>query len=405
MANPSRMHVAGPMEPFAAGFFEELVRRRYSPGSLSPYLAVMRHLSRWLGDHGLSLADLTPQRLQDFAADRRAQGFRYHSARGTIGVLAAYLRTVGAIPIVQSPAIDTAMERILQAFAEFTINERGLTQASADRSRSVARLFLSFCCSEGGTGNGNLGDITPEQVTAFILAESRHRRAGQFRMVVGVLRSLLRFLYLSGHTSRSLASAIPAVPGWRDTSVSRALDGRDLARMVASCDRQTAIGLRDFGILTTLARLGLRSCELVSLTLDDVDWRAGEIIVRGKGGHAGRLPLPTDVGEALAAYCQRGRPSGDCRVLFIRIRAPYGPITRAMVRHVVASACRRAGLPVVNPHRLRHSAATAMRQAGAPLAEISQVLRHRRAASTAIYAKDDRVALATVARRWPGGAA
>ena len=140
LANPSRMHVPGPLGPFAAGFLEELVRRRYSPGSLSPYLAIMRHLSRWLGDHGLSLADLTSQRLQEFAAERRAQGFRFHSARGTIGVLAAYLRAVGAIPVVPSPAIDTDMERILHAFAEFTVNERGLTQASADRSRSVARL-------------------------------------------------------------------------------------------------------------------------------------------------------------------------------------------------------------------------------------------------------------------------
>jgi integrase/recombinase XerD len=173
-------------------------------------------------------------------------------------------------------------------------------------------------------------------------------------------------------------------------------------RLLASCDRRTTVGRRDFAILTVLARLGLRAKEVATLSLDDLDWRNGEMTVTGKGGGRDRLPLPADVGQALADYCRRGRPRNGHRWLFLQARAPYGALTSGVVSAVVRRACSPAGIPEVGAHRLRHTSASAMRRAGAPLFEIGQVLRHRSLNSTVIYAKDDLGALAALARPWPG---
>jgi site-specific recombinase XerD len=188
------------------------------------------------------------------------------------------------------------------------------------------------------------------------------------------------------------------------SSLPRALETEQVAALLAGCDRSTVMGRRDFAILTLLARLGLRGHEVAALRLDDVDWRAGELVVRGKARRLERLPLPRDVGQPLADYLRHGRPRCMCRSLFLRARAPQEPLSAAGVRSVVHHACDRAGLPRVGAHRLRHGVATQMLRAGAPLAEVAQVLRHADQATTVIYAKVDRVALATLARPWPGGA-
>jgi integrase len=185
----------------------------------------------------------------------------------------------------------------------------------------------------------------------------------------------------------------------------KALDGSSIALLLASCDRRTRVGRRDFAVLTMLSRLGLRAGEVAALRLADVDWRAGELLVRGKGSRQERLPLPADVGEALAGWLARGRPRCECSFVFIRVRAPLGGLSPGGVSAIVQHACKRAGLPVVGAHRLRHTAATEMLRAGGSLAEVGQVLRHRSRDVTSIYAKVDRVALAAVVRPWPGAAA
>lgn len=176
-----------------------------------------------------------------------------------------------------------------------------------------------------------------------------------------------------------------------------------MTRLLAGCDRRTRIGRRDYAILLMLVRLGLRSGEVAGLTLEDIDWRAGELVVRGKGNRTERLPLPVDVGEAIEGYLRQGRPStAQGRVVFVRYRAPHRQLTTAGVGSIVGAVGRRAGLGHVFAHQLRHTAATAMVRAGASLTEVGQVLRHRRPMTTAIYAKVDRHALRTLARSWPG---
>ena len=219
------------------------------------------------------------------------------------------------------------------------------------------------------------------------------------------LRSWLRFLYEEGLTANPLAAAVPGVAPWRTNSLPHALDHRAVTQLVHSCDRRTSTGRRDHAILLLLVRLGLRAGEVAALKLDDVDWRQGEIVIHGKADRRERLPLPIDVGEAVAGYLRWSRPRTGSRRLFLRVKAPIVGLSGDGVTRVVHAACRRAGLQLVGAHRLRHTAATEMLRRGGGLVEIGQVLRHRSLLTTAIYAKVDSATLQGLARHWPGGAA
>jgi len=211
-------------------------------------------------------------------------------------------------------------------------------------------------------------------------------------------------LYVHGLTPLSLAAAVPPVAGWRDTGLPASLSSQDVQAVLDSCDRSTAIGARDFAMVILAARLGLRSAEVAHLRLDDVHWRSGEILVRGKGRRKDRLPMPVEVGGALTEYLLRARPRAELRQVFLTCHAPLRGIGPDGVSDAVRRACRRAGLLPVGAHRLRHALATELLNKGAALVDIGQVLRHQDLATTAIYAKVDLTALRTVARVWPGTA-
>lgn len=235
------------------------------------------------------------------------------------------------------------------------------------------------------------------------LQEAQSRK--ELARVVGrcARTELLRFLHVRGYTPRSLAESVPGVAGWRETTIPPTMPQADIEQLLESCDRSTVDGARDHAMLVLLARLGLRSIEIARLRLEDLDWRAGDLLVRGKARRDDRLPIPDDVGAALAGYLAlRGRQ--DSRSVFLTLRAPRRPIRADLVGDVVQRHCRQAGVPHVGPHRLRHTLATEMLAAGAALSEISQVLRHSDLATTAIYAKVDLGRLRQVARPWPGAA-
>jgi site-specific recombinase XerD len=203
----------------------------------------------------------------------------------------------------------------------------------------------------------------------------------------------------------SLTNAVPKVAN-RRAGLPRALDPGQVKALLDSCDTSSVAGRRDYAMMLLLARLGLRAGEVAGLRLEDLDWRPGQLRVRGKGNRRDLLPLPVEVGQAVVDYLREGRPAAaQDRCVFIRLKAPHRALSGTGVTQAVAAAGQRAGLGTIYAHRLRHSAATAMLAAGAPLAEIGQVLRHRRALTTAIYAKVDTEALRALARPWPGGVA
>ena len=402
MTEPHCVGVAGPLAALKCGFIAELDRLGYARGTAAQHVRLLSHLSDLLEGEGLDGGDVTPDLLARFCADRRAAGYTHQRTERALVPLSNYLRRVGVAPPLSpaSPA-ETPTEELLERYRDYLVRERGLTAGTVYRCLRTARRFLDAQTRGGGL---ELGSLTAADVSAYVLGECRRNARGRAKLVISELRSLLRFLHVGGLLEVSLVGAVPSLASWRLAGLPRALAPGELGRLLESCDRSTTVGQRDFAIITVLARLGLRSGEVAALRLADIDWRAGELVVRGKGDRHERLPLPADVGEALVAYLRCVRAAGSEHV-FLRVRAPRGPMTPAAVSAVVALAGRRAGLTGrVGSHRLRHTAATEMLRAGTPLQEIGQVLRHRSSASTAIYAKVDRDALRSLARSWPGGA-
>jgi site-specific recombinase XerD len=286
-------------------------------------------------------------------------------------------------------------EELVDQYRRWLATERRL---SASRVRSYVREAHRFLWACEGQ---DLKVLALDKVTSYVVDECRRRRLGSAKELVAGVRSLLRYLYLEGITDRQLAPAVPTPAGWRGTRLPKGLTGEELAALLAAGDTDTALGRRDHAIVVLLARLGLRAGEVAALMLDDLDWTRGEIVVRGKGNHTERLPLPVDVGEALVAFLRDGRPATTCRSLFLRASGDEGGLSAAGVGGVVKRAVARAGLASGSAHRLRHCAATAMLRAGASLAEVGQVLRQRSSQVTAHYAKVDFVALRAVALPWP----
>ena len=397
---PSRVRVTGPLAEYAPGFAVELARVGYRENSKADQLRLLAHLSRWLAGEGLGAVEVTIAVGDEFLAARRAAGYTLWLSRRALVPLLQYLRALGVAP--PEPVVDQSpTEAMIARYREYLTSERGLRASTARCYADLVRPFL--CKREGSDGALELDDLAAKDVTAFVVTEVPKRQCRSAKLTVTALRSLLGFFHVEGVIADSLAWAVPSVAGSRLAVLPRALGPGQVQQLLVACDRSTELGRRDFAVLTMLARLGLRAGEIAGLQLDDVDWRGGEIIVRGKGDRRECLPLPVDVGRAVAAYLRRGRPTAECRCLFLRVRAPHRALTSGAVSAIVIGAARKAGLPKLGAHRLRHTAATEMLRAGASLPEIGQVLRHRSLLSTAIYAKVDREALRELARPWPGG--
>ncbi len=390
----------GPLAPFADGYGLLLAQSGFSANSVVIHLTVMGQLSRWMWGNGLELEDLCVVRIEEFFEFRRAGGQKRVPKARMFSALLDYLTAEGVVPPTLPPVPATPLEALLVRYGRHLTEVRGLAAATVSLRQRVADRFLS--------GRSVMGDevgvagLCGGDVTAFLLRECSVLSVGAAKNRVTELRSLLRYLFLEGLVATDLAVSVPPVAGWRDTSLPATLTPAEVAALVSSCERSTPIGSRDFAILTLLARLGLRSCEVARLELGDIDWRSGDLRVRGKGrGGEQRLPLPAEVGEAIAGYLADGRPRVESRKVFLTTLAPLRGITPVVVNGVVRRACQRAGYAVVGPHRLRHALAAELLRQGATLPDISQVLRHRDLATTAVYAKVDLEALRAVAQPWP----
>jgi site-specific recombinase XerD len=386
----------GSLTPYVGGYRDWLLGCGYTPSSTVHALTALGHLGRWMENEGIGVDQL------DEAAVRRFVGTQVR-VRGRLPLasvrpLLEYLQATGAAPVGTAGSRDPAPEdELLDGYREWLVLERRLAPSTIRGREQIARRFLTGCTMTPG----EIGlSITAAEVTAFLARESGRLSPGSMGAVSSRLRSLLRYLAMRGLADPRLAEAIPRIASWREAMVPRFPEPAAVDALLASCDRSTVVGARDYAVLMLLSRLGLRAIEVSRLELSDLDWRAGEIEVDGKAHHRGRLPLPVDVGEALVAYLRVRGPARQR--LFMNVKAPPCPLEPTGVRSLVRHAYQRAGLDPVGAHQLRHALASDLLRAGASLVAIGQVLRHQHLESTAIYAKVDLERLRSVASPWPG---
>jgi integrase/recombinase XerD len=315
-----------------------------------------------------------------------------------------FLRREGAIAAEEvSPPQLSPAERCAQAYEQYLAEARALAKATMLNYVPLIRGFLKDRFSAGPV---KLSRLRASDVVGFVQRQVPHLHLKRAKLLTTALRSFLRYARYCGEATLDLAAAVPIVANWSMPSIPRAIGSKQIRQLLASIDRSTAIGCRDYAILILLARLGLRSSEVAFLELDDIDWGAGQISVRGKRGQRTALPLPTDVGKAIAEYLQHGRPPSASRRVFLRGKAPIrGFLGQCAVGSIVRHSLQRAGIqaPTMGAHQFRHGLATQMLCGGASLAEIGEVLRHRNPQTTMIYAKVDLKALRKLALPWPGG--
>ena len=391
----SKVEVAGPLAPFAAAFVSRLGGLGYTTLTTTCAMRSMARLSRWLDAGGMTVADLTGERVEQYVHEGRTGA----SSPRSLAALLGWLDSLGVLPAnpPEPEPARSAMDALFASFHRHLLVERALAPCTAAAYLVRARRFLAGCPAEAG-----LAGLTAADVTRAVLRESAAAGSvGSAQFFVVALRAFLRFCHVEGLVSGDLSAAALTVTGRRRPGLPAGISRSDADALLGSCDRRRPQGRRDYAVLITLLRLGLRAGEVASLRLEDLDWRAGEIVVHGKGRRADRLPLPDDVGTAITAYLQRGRPVTSRREVFLRAIAPIDTLGRGGVSSIVRRACTRAGLARVGAHRLRHTMACEMVKAGVALPEISQVLRHRSLVSTAIYARVDLEQLRTLAQPWP----
>ncbi len=396
--HPTRTQVRGPLAAYADGFRQDLAAKGYHLQVIGRHIGLMADMSAWLEHRGTSGEGLAAEVAGEYLRARRAAGHRELVSALALAPVLGYLRGLGAVPAAAAPAPQTPADRLLAEFAGYLAGERGLSPASVNTYVHHAQPFLAGLDAPLATA---LAGLSAAQITAFMTGHRGQWGTGTAKATVTALRSLLRFLHATGRVPQPLAPAVPPVAGWKLAPLPPDVNPDHVTALLDSCDRRSAAGRRDYAILMLLSRLGLRAGEVAAAELGDVDWRAGEILVRGKGRRLDRLPLPADAGPALADYVQYGRPRCAGRPLLVILRAPYTGLSRAHILAVVHRACQRAGLPQFGAHRLRHAVACDLLRRGATLAEVGQLLRHRDERTTAIYAKVDLDALRGLARPCP----
>lgn len=374
----------------------------YAKRTIASKIATAAALGRWLENKHCGLIALDEERVEAFLRYRLRCARVRRGDRTTLRVLLDRLRSTGAIPPPVHKPEERLLERTVRSFTEYLARERGLAPLTiADYARRARTLlFERFGC-----GPVHLSRLRQEDTNRHIQRQASVLAPVSLHGLTAALRSFFTFLYLRGDIETDLACGVPAVACWRLATVPQFLPPQEVQSLLDCCDVTTTRGQRDFTVLLLLSRLGLRAGEIVAMELEDINWDAGEIMVRGKGQLHDRMPLPRDVGKALAMYLRHGRPRCQARRVFVRLNAPHrGFANSSGISTIVHDAVDRAGLhpPSKGAHLLRHSLATNMLHNGASLTEIGEVLRHRCPSTTEIYSKVAIEALRALAQPWPG---
>lgn len=395
----------GPLSAHIASFAIWVRSQGYAAHSIHRMILLAACFSRWLGHKRVGQRDITRENVARYLRYRA----RYAQLRAgdatALMCLLEHLHNTGVIPIEKTSIPQlTPAERCTQDYEQYLRETRALADATVINYVPFIRDFLKGRYRDGRVA---LSHLRARDVVRFVSQQAARLKPKRAKLMTSALRSFLQYARLQGEVTLDLAAAVPIVANWSMPSIPRAIAPDQTRQLLANIDRRTAIGRRDFAILLLLARLGLRSSEVVSLDLDDLDWNAGQLRVRGKSGQRGHLPLPAPVGKAIANYLRRGRPDSISRRVFLRAKAPIrgfrGP---SAIASIVRHSIQRAGVdaPTYGAHQFRHGLATEMLRHGASLAEIGEVLGHRHPQTTTIYTKVDMKALRALALPWPVGA-
>ncbi len=396
-----RMH-GGPLGAYIDDYAAELRAEGYAQQSAELQIRLVADFSQWLAKRRISATQITTAHFQPYLRFRA----RYRPPqRGAPAALKRLLNLLLRQGVIAEPSLapSTPAELLGDEFCLYLRQERALTSATLIAYRPFVGEFLT---GRFGTGPVNLASLSAADVIGFVQRRAASIHSKQVQLLTTALRSFLRFAHYRGNVHTDLAACVPSVANWSQSNIPKAFPSGQVKRVLAACNRRTAVGRRDYAILLLLVRRGLRAGEIRPLTLEDLDWQAGLITVRGKGGHDSPMPLPPEVGEAIAGYLRKGRPPTASRCLFLRARAPVQSFQGSQaIDSVVRHALARAGIdsPRKGAHQFRHGLACQMLRQGASLAEIGEVLRHRSPQTTAIYAKVDLPALRSLALPWPGG--
>lgn len=397
----------GPLSPHLPAFVMSLIDQRYAVVCVRAKAWHATAFDAWLAVQGVELANVRDVHADEFTrrpyrprSDCQTSPRRHEPP--AIRQLLSYLHAQGLC--AAAPVAIVPVDALVASFAQYLRCDRGLATATIDYYRTITRDFLVH---RFGSERIYLGALHATDIVDFVQHQARRLLPRALKHVVTALRAFLRFAQYRGEINEALISAVPAVAAWSTTPpLPRAISAEHARRVIDSCDPSTVVGRRDRAVLLLLARLGLRGGEVITLLLEDIDWDAGLLCVRGKNGHQCLMPLPVDVGEAIAAYLRHGRPASSDRHLFLRSRAPFRGLLHGSdgIGSLVRHALQRAGVdaPHKGSHQFRHALAVRMLQGGASLPEIGEVLRHRSQLATSVYAKVDLAALRPLALPWPG---
>jgi site-specific recombinase XerD len=390
----------GPLASHLDAYLKRIEQEGFLPSSVPMQMYAIARFSKWLQ---IWQPDL--HQLDEFAVERflqRDPGVVHGCESAPVRRFLTMLREIG-LTAAKPPEPRNAQQRVIDEYRRYILLERGLAETSLLNYVPFVEQLLS---NRFGDSDTNLSQLTAADVTKFIQDRVHQLSSGRAKLLVTALRSFLRYLSHQGEVSLNLAGCVPSVAVWSLSTVPKFLPAGTVQRVLDHCERNTSDGKRNYAVLLLLARLGLRACEIVGLSLEDIDWGCGQLTIRCKGGRWAQMPLPVDVGEAVAIYLRSGRPRCACRRVFLRHRAPLrGFGDSSTVSTIVSRALIHAGIDTVRKgaHLFRHTLATDLLRQGASLDEIGELLRHRSPNTTAVYAKVDLTALRTLALPWPGG--
>lgn len=393
----------GPLGHHINGYAALLYRQGYARQFARRQIGWVGGLGRWLQQHRLQAKDLHSGTVARYLRFRAKRGRLQYGESFVFKQFLSLLRGQGLLPPEAPPPLKNARQVVEEDFEEYLSKERGLCQATLLQYVPIVRCFLAECFGQRPL---RFDQMRVTDVTSYVRRHAFDSSPARAKHLVTALRAFLRYLRHQGHIATNLAACVPPVAFWRLSTLPKFLTSEQVQQTLDACDHCTPQGRRNYAILLLLSRLGLRACEVVALTLEDIRWDTGEITVHGKGGRRARLPLPHDVGQSMANYLRKDRPSCSSRRVFLRSRAPReGFANSKAISTLVHRALKQGGVTSVSggAHLFRHTLATQMLRRGASLTEIAELLRHRGINTTAIYAKVDLEALRALAQSWPGG--